>query len=39
MGFPPMEKYSSSVLADNALFSLGMIARKKGDHKRASATF
>lgn len=34
-----MEEHSSSVLADNALFSLGMIARKKGDHKRAQQLF
>ena len=34
-----MEKHPSSVLADNALFSLGMIARKKGDHKRAQQLF
>ncbi len=34
-----MQHYPKSVLADNALFSLGMIARKKGDHKRAQQIF
>jgi len=34
-----MKKHPSSFLADNALFSLGMIARKKGDHKRAQQLF
>tara|TARA_Y100000589_G_scaffold202340_1_gene190877 strand:+ start:3741 stop:4277 length:537 start_codon:yes stop_codon:yes gene_type:complete len=34
-----MQDYPQSVLADNALFSLGMIARKKGDYKRAQQLF
>jgi len=34
-----MKEHPSSILADNALFSLGMIARKRGDAERAQKIF
>lgn len=33
------EKHPESSLADNALFSLGMIARRRGDHKLSQQIF